>query len=106
MIRPIMIPEKFWKNVRYRPDTGCWAWVGTVGGKSGYPVFGRRAAWKWAYVQMYGGIENWGSYSVIETCVGADSCANPDHRVNLPIDQFQTKHKCRCGDWHDPEVEQ
>jgi hypothetical protein len=106
VMQPDEIPDKFWRYVTYQQDTGCWAWTGPVGGRSGYPTYGRRAAWKWAYTKMYGPILAWGIYPCLETCLGNPSCANPDHRLGTPIDQVKARHKCQCGDWHDPDIEQ
>lgn len=106
MERPTTITAKFWQHVQEKPETGCWVWSGPTGGSTGYPVYGRRAAWRYAYEHLYGPIRKFGRYSVLGSCVGADFCANPDHRIGTPVDQMQARHKCHCGDWHDPEIEQ
>jgi hypothetical protein len=105
--QPREIPAPFWELVREQDDTGCWIWSGPVGSKSQYPVYRRRAAWRWAYEKIQGEIPKYGHYPVVEQCEGPLFCVNPDHRLGLPSDQALIRHKCGvCKQWHDPEIDQ
>jgi hypothetical protein len=72
--------ERFWKFVEPCPATGCWLWIGGIGG-DGYPRFGwggnnqigaHRAAWK-----LFRGEIPEGN-SVLHHC-DVPSCVNPSH---------------------------
>lgn len=106
-MRPPEIPPEFWQHVQFHPPTGCWIWSGPTGGQSGYPVYSRRAAWKYAYEKLYGPIGNYGTYPTLDECEGPMFCVWPDHRMGLPRDRAMVRHECGlCGNWHDPEVDQ
>lgn len=98
------LPDEFQDLVQEHPDTGCWIWRGPTSPKD-YPVFRRRAAWRFAYEQAYGPIPQYGLYPTVDGCQGGPLlCANPDHRTNLPRDQAMVRHRCSvCTQWHDPE---
>jgi hypothetical protein len=98
------LPDEFVDLVQEHPTSGCWFWCGGTSPKE-YPVFRRRAAWKWAYEWIYGPIPQYGTHPTIEGCEGGSlQCVNPDHRTNLPRDQALVRHRCSvCAQWHDPE---
>lgn len=96
-----ILPTDFKKYVTVDPETGCWLWSGRVT-LSGYPSYKRRAAWRWAYEQVFGTLKPFSQYPTIETCK-VDECAYPEHRLDLPRDQATRAHKCWCGKIHRPD---
>lgn len=98
------LPTLFRSVVEVESEYGCWRWTGPTT-LNGYPLFKRKAAWAWAYTHVHGHLPK-ASYPTIETCHGPIFCANPDHRLNLPIDQARNRHRCSvCSCWHDPDEE-
>lgn len=99
-----VLPALFRSVVEVEPEYGCWRWTGPTT-LNGYPLFKRKAAWAWAYTYVHGYLPK-ASYPTIETCHGPVFCANPDHRLNLPVDQIHSRHRCSvCNCWHDPDEE-
>lgn len=97
------LPDEFWDHVDVDDETGCWIWLGPVTKSTGYPVWQRRGAWRFAFEWIYGPIQKFTNYPVIESCAGKD-CANPDHRLGTPRDQKFERHRCStCQGWHDPD---
>lgn len=102
------VPDAFADQVEEDEETGCWVWFNPPNPKSKVksPVYSRRAAWKFAYEQLYGPLPKGGQFPTISGCVGSE-CVNPDHRLGLPRDQRNTRHRCSvCKKWHDPEEEE
>lgn len=100
------LPGEFQRLVSVQGESGCWFWVGNST-PSGHPVFRRKMAWKWAYLYATGRRDMpFDRYPTIPGCSGPLFCVFPDHRLNLPEDQAQVPHRCQCGGWHDPSVEQ
>jgi hypothetical protein len=98
------LPEQFQSHVRITTDYGCWRWIGSST-PTGYPAYKRQAAWMWAYRHVHGELPK-GDYPIIEACHGPVICANPDHRLSLPIDLVGQPHRCSvCKKWHDPDEE-
>lgn len=98
------LPALFQGVIAVEPEYGCWRWSGPET-PTGYPVYKRKAAWIWAYNHVHGELPK-GQYPVIEACHGPVLCANPNHRIGLPIDQAQYPHRCSvCRKWHDPDEE-
>jgi hypothetical protein len=98
------LPPQFQSHVLVTADYGCWRWIGSTTPTS-YPAYKRQAAWMWAYRHIHGELPK-GDYPVIEMCHGPVICANPGHRLNLPIDQVGQPHRCSvCKKWHDPDEE-
>lgn len=99
------LPALFRSVVEVEPEYGCWRWTGPTT-PNGYPLYKRRTAWAWAYTHVHGHLPK-GHYPTIETCHGPIFCANPDHRLDLPIDQAHSRHRCSvCNCWHDPDAEE
>lgn len=98
------LPAMYRSAVTVEPEYGCWRWTGPTT-PSGYPAYKRQSAWMWAYRHLHGELPK-AEYPTIETCHGPIFCANPEHRLNLPIDQAQHPHRCPvCRKWHDPDEE-
>ena len=72
-------PERFWQNVLAEPNSGCWLWMGSVGGhgygqiaKDGGPKTAHRLSWE----MQFGPVppDKW----VLHRC-DTRSCVNPAH---------------------------
>lgn len=102
MTTPENVGEDFADWVEVDSTSGCWIWFGSVTEKGRYPIFSRRAAWRFAHEMLHGPVRKNGNYPVIQGCVGRE-CVNPDHRIGVPRDHKGTAHRCtQCQEWHYP----
>lgn len=78
VLRPVF--ERFWRNVREDPETGCWVWAGGLRQVSGYGnifLFGKATpAHRYSYREWVGAIPSW--LEMDHLCRNR-ACVNPNH---------------------------
>lgn len=74
------LAERFEAKYIPEPNSGCWLWIGAIGGRDGRPMIGKDSAVAYAHRvawELYRG-EVPDGMSVLHTC-DVPSCVNPDH---------------------------